>query len=484
MPNSRPAIVWFRRDLRLADNPALREAAESNRPVVPLYVLDEETKGLRPLGGASRWWLHHSIAGLAADLAQRGAPLTLRRGPAAKVLMEAIDETGADAVYWNRLYEPASVERDRGIKETLAERGITAKSFNASLLDEPWTIKTKSGSPFRVFTPFWNALQETIDAGMPLPPPRKIAGFEKSLASDSLDAWELLPTKPNWAEGFEPEWEPGEGGAQCAFEMFCDETMEAYGTARDVPGIRGTSRLSPHLHFGEIGPRQLWQAVRFRADHHTAFREGASAWLRELGWREFNQHLLFHHPEMPEQNVDDAFDAFRWRNDRKALQAWQQGQTGYPIVDAGMRALWRTGWMHNRVRMIAASFLIKHLLIDWREGEAWFWDTLVDADLANNTGNWQWVAGSGFDAAPYFRIFNPVIQGERFDADGAYVRKWVPEIAALPGRYLHKPWEAPETVLAEAGIRLGETYPLPVVEHKHARQRALDAYAEIKKSRG
>jgi deoxyribodipyrimidine photo-lyase len=481
----KPALVWFRRDLRLADNPALTAAAASGRPILPVYVHDEITPGIRPLGGAGRWWLHHSLAALAGDIARLGSRLVLRRGPAADVLSDVVRQSGADRAYWNRLDDPSAAGRDRAIERALGDRGIAVESFNASLLAEPDRIATRSGKPFRVFTPFWKALQEAMETAPPLRAPEALPGYEGMIDGDALENWGLLPTGPDWAAGFRPHWRPGEGGARRRFEAFRDGPLAGYAEGRDNPGAAGTSRLSPHLHFGEIGPRQVWHAVmldREQPDSRPA-ATGGMAFLRELGWREFNRHLLFHHPEMATSNVNAAFDAFPWRTDKAGLLAWQRGETGYPIVDAGMRELWRTGWMHNRVRMIAASFLVKHLLIDWRQGEAWFWDTLVDADTANNAGNWQWVAGSGFDAAPYFRIFNPVLQGERFDADGAYVRRWVPEIAGLPDRYLHRPWEAPAHVLADAGVRLGDSYPAPIVDHKQARQRALDAYAAIKNLR-
>ncbi|MEM9682135.1 MAG: deoxyribodipyrimidine photo-lyase [Pseudomonadota bacterium] len=455
---------------------------ESGRPVVPLFVLDEETEGMRPLGGASRWWLHHSLASLASDIAGRGASLVLKRGQAARILPELVEATGASAVYWNRAYERPAIDRDTTIKQTLKNRGIEARSFNASLLMEPWTIETKAGQPFRVFTPFWKTLSGLVSVAPPTAAPKTIPAAEQPYASDPLEDWRLLPTEPDWATGFSEPWEPGEAGAHRQAERFQHEAVVGYKTARDIPGVPGTSRLSPHLHFGEIGPRQLWHAVSFWADEQpSTVSEGATAFLRELGWREFNYHLLYHFPNLVRSNIDTAFDAFEWRDDDAALTAWQRGRTGYPIVDAGMRELWQTGWMHNRVRMAAASFLVKHLLIDWRVGEEWFWDTLVDADPANNAGNWQWVAGCGFDAAPYFRIFNPILQGERFDKDGAYVRRWVPEIAGLPDRFLHKPWEAPADTLVEANLTLGETYPLPIVDHRAARQRALDAFARIKK---
>ncbi len=478
-----PVILWFRRDLRLADNPALAAAVATGRPVLPLYVHDTETPGIRPPGGASRWWLHQSLAGLGGDLAERGAALVLRRGPAAHVIADIVKETGADAVFWNRLYDRPAIDRDSGIKRALKGRGLAAESFNASLLIEPWAIATKGGTPFRVFTPFWKALSAAVEPQRPLPAPEKITPFAAAVDSDGLEDWALLPAAPNWAAGFHDFWAPGEMNALRQARDFHDGNLADYKRLRDAPGERGTSRLSPHLHFGEIGPRLRGYAVTFGAAARDDARtgDGGTAFLRELGWREFNQHLLFHFPELPERNIDSAFGAFPWRDDPAGLTAWQRGQTGYPIVDAGMRELWQTGWMHNRVRMAAASFLVKHLLVDWRAGEAWFWDTLVDADPANNAGNWQWVAGCGFDAAPYFRIFNPILQGERFDPDGAYVRRWVPEIAALPDKYLHKPWEAPADILDKAGIVLGETYPHPIVDHRQARQRALDAYAAIKK---
>lgn len=440
---------------------------------------------MRPLGGASRWWLHKSLESLRASLKDRGAALILRRGPAQKVMETLVEETGAEVVYWNRLYDKPAIDRDSAIKSALKARGVEAESFNASLLVEPWKIATKSGTPFRVFTPFWKALAPMVDADRPAPVPNAIKAFSGKLQCDDLEGWDLLPTKPNWAAGFAGHWTPGEDGAMEQASAFRDTLLADYKRLRDAPGEAGTSRLSPHLHFGEIGPRQLWYAVSFWNDRRGSVGsgDGGMAFLRELGWREFNQHLLFHFPNLPTKNADATFDAFPWRNDKAGLTAWQRGRTGYPIVDAGVRELWQTGWMHNRVRMAAASFLVKHLLIDWRAGENWFWDTLVDADPANNAGNWQWVAGCGFDAAPYFRIFNPILQGERFDKDGAYVRRWVPEIAGLPDKYLHKPWEAPPDILDAAGVILGDTYPEPIVDHPQARQRALDAHAAIKKSR-
>lgn len=479
---SPPVILWFRQDLRLADNPALQAAIDSGQPIIPLYVLDEESSYVRPRGGASRWWLHHSLAKLTEGLGERGARLALRRGPAADVVAQLQRDTGATQVFWNRLYEPAHVERDRGIKVALRDGGVDAHSFNGSLIREPWEIQTKTGKPYGVFTPFWKALLERGVCGRTLPAPARILAPATPIIGDRLEDWMLLPTEPDWAVGLRKTWRPGEAAARQRLSDFQEDGLTGYASMRDIPGRPGTSRLSPYLHFGELSPRQIWQAASSWGQASGAAAEGAAnAYLREIGWREFNRHLLFHYPGLPDRNVNSAFDAFAWRRDETRLRAWQRGRTGYPLVDAGMRELWETGWMHNRVRMVVASFLVKHLLIDWREGERWFWDTLVDADPANNAGNWQWVAGCGFDAAPYFRIFNPTLQAEKFDPDGAYVRRWAPEIANLPDKYLHKPWEAPADVLEASGVRLGDTYPAPIVDHKAARQRALDAFADVKK---
>lgn len=479
-----PVILWFRRDLRLSDNPALTAAAATGDPIVPIFILDEESDGVRPIGGASRWWLHHALSSLADSLADVGSPLILRRGPADAMLRQLVEETGAKGVFWNRLYDAASIDRDTRIKQDLRKHGRIAESFNGSLLHEPWAIKTKTGKPYSVFTPFWKAILALGDPGATEQTPDRLQAPDQPLASETLDDWKLLPNSPDWSSGLRGMWQPGERSAQDRLRAFYDSALPDYAAGRDIPGTAGTSMLSPHLHFGEISPRQVWRATRFWADaeESSAAADAANAYLREIGWREFNQHLLFHFPAMPTQNVNRRFDAFPWVSDADALASWQEGRTGYPIVDAGMRELWETGWMHNRVRMVVASFLVKHLRIHWREGENWFWDTLVDADPANNAGNWQWVAGCGFDAAPYFRIFNPTLQGERFDKEGRYVRRWVPEIANLPDKFLHKPWDAPTAVLEDAGVRLGETYPFPVVDHKTARQGALDAYSALKKA--
>lgn len=464
-----PILVWFRQDLRLADNPALGAAIEAGAPIVPVYILDDETPGRWKRGGASRWWLHHSLASLARDLEKRGAKLVLRRGEAKAVLAKLIAETKARGVYWNRCYEPFAVNRDTALKADLDAKGLAARSFNASLLFEPLTVTSKAGTPFRVFTPFWRACLAAPSPPLPKPAPKKIPFPEVAPKSETLESWKLPPTKPDWAGGF-GIWRPGEAGAQDRLADFVAK-LDAYAGARDRPDIEATSRLSAHLHFGEISPRQCFHAGVTSAK-----------FLSELGWREFSAHLLFSQPDLPEISLRGEFEDFPWRDDPAALRAWQRGATGYPIVDAGMRELWRTGWMHNRVRMIAASFLVKHLLQHWRAGEAWFWDTLVDADLANNAASWQWVAGCGADAAPYFRIFNPILQGAKFDPDGIYVRRYVPELARLPTKFLFAPWEAPSDVLAAAGVTLGKTYPNPIVDHGHARARALAAFSSLRGS--
>lgn len=470
-----PALVWLRQDLRIADNPALRAAVESGRPVIVAYVLDDQ--GPWPLGAASRWWLHGSLAALDADLTARGAGLTLRRGPAAREIAALVRETGANAVYWNRCYEPAAIARDTGLKKDLTAAGVTVESFNGALLFEPWEIRTGGDGPYKVFTPFWRACRaQALDVKTAAAPKRIPGGAAKSLRLADL---KLLPTKPDWAGGMRAAWTPGEAGAKALLATFLDDALDGYDANRNRPDMVGTSRLSPHLHFGEISPRQIWRAVETFVEIHPALRREADKFLSEIGWREFSTHLLFHNPKLPEANWKSQFDAFPWEENADGVEAWKRGRTGYPIVDAGMRELWTTGWMHNRVRMIVASFLIKDLMVHWRTGEDWFWDTLVDADLANNAASWQWVAGSGADASPYFRIFNPVTQGETYDPEGAYVRRWVPEIAALPDKVIHKPWTATPEALAAAGVELGRTYPRPIVDHGEARTRALAAYKSI-----
>ena len=449
-----PAVlIWFRDDLRLADNPALTAACEAGRPVVCLYVLDEESEGMRPLGGAARWWLHGSLDRLGAALAGHGQKLILRRGPAGAIVPDVARSAGVARVYWNRRYG-RETEVDAAVTAKLRAASVTVESFQANLLFDPAEIVSRAGEPFSVYSAFFRAGLARGEPRPPLPAPTRWPVADLRIASDALESWHLLPSKPDWAAGLRQSWTPGEAGAEERLQTFLAEALPRYGEARDFPGESGTSRLSPHLRFGEISPYRIWHAVEQASGH------GAAKLRAELGWREFAYHLLGRHPDLASKNIKPAFDRFPWAMPHMhILAAWQKGLTGYPIVDAGMRQLWQTGWMHNRVRMIVASFLTKHLLIDWRVGEAWFWDTLVDADIASNPMNWQWVAGSRRRRAPYFRIFNPLTQGEKFDADGAYVRRYVPEIADLPDDFIHKPWEAPPLVLAAAGVRLGRDYP-------------------------
>lgn len=475
-------LVWFRRDLRLADNPALAAAVARGGPVVPVYILDDAAAGPWAPGGAARWWLHGSLTALGTDLGLRGSRLVLRRGPADAVLDQLIAETQAEAVYWNRCYEPWAIARDTAIKGRFGGTGIDVQSFNAALLVEPWALKTREGRPYQVFTPFWRALRASREPAPPVPAPDSIPAPSTWPRSDDLAAWRLLPAVPDWAGGLRDEWRPGERSARVRLDEFVRNSVLDYAEARNGPGTAGTSRLSPHLQFGEIGPRQIWHGVVSASLSKTGdpLSAGAETFLTEIAWREFSYHLLFHYPGLPERPLREVFARFPWVDDPKRLRAWQRGLTGYPMVDAGMRELWSTGWMHNRVRMIAASFLVKDLLIDWRHGQAWFWDTLVDADLANNAASWQWVAGCGADAAPYFRVFNPVLQGAKFDPHGAYVRRWVPEIARLPDRFVHAPWRASPIELADAGVVLGRTYPRPVVDHADARRNAIRIYKGLR----
>jgi deoxyribodipyrimidine photo-lyase len=433
------SLVWFRQDLRLADNAALAAAIERGGPIVPVYIWAPEEEGAWPPGAASKWWLAQSLRALGEELERRGSRLLVVRGPSAETLARLAVETGANAVFWNRRYEPAAIARDRSVKASLRDRGLTAENFNANLLFEPWTVANRAGKPFRVFTPFWRTV-----IARPIPPlapdvPRRLRAPENwppSLAPAELP----LAPAIDWARGLRETWQPGETGAMRQLQRFAGEAAE-YENNRDIPGRAGTSRLSPHLHFGEIGPRQIWRSAC-----------ESQPFLRQLIWREFAYHLLFHFPESADTALRPEFAEFPWRPAPKLFRVWSRGRTGYPLVDAGMRELWHTGWMHNRVRMVTASFLVKHLLIGWREGAAWFWDTLVDADLANNTLGWQWVAGCGADAAPYFRIFNPALQAAKFDPDGAYVRRWAPDSSSVA----------------------------PIVDHNEARRRALAALESIR----
>jgi deoxyribodipyrimidine photo-lyase len=477
------ALVWFRQDLRLSDNPALTEALNRGYSVVPLYIYAPCEEGKWPPGGATKFWLHQSLKSLDSDLRSHKAKLIIRIAESSlDELTKLIDETKASAVFWNRRYEPAAIERDTNIKETLTDAEIEVHSFNASLLFEPWTIKNKSEKPFRVFTPFWRHCMSEHEPAEPMPSPEKIyfpAKFPESLKIEQLD----LEPKIKWAEGIRQSWTPGESGAQAQLERLIDAVLEDYGESRNRPDQVGVSRVSPHLHFGEISPRQIWHRVKDQVGTKSGAgsKAGAQIYLKEIVWREFAYHLLYHFPHTQNWPLDGNFLHFPFRKDARALKRWQKGLTGYPLIDAGMRELWHTGWMHNRVRMVVGSFLVKDLLLPWQAGAKWFWDTLVDADLASNTMGWQWVAGCGADAAPYYRVFNPTLQGKKFDPKGDYVRKWVPELAALKGDKIHTPWLLTEEDLKEAGIVLGKNYPKPIVDHSMARLRALEALKSIKR---
>jgi deoxyribodipyrimidine photo-lyase len=477
---SAPCIVWFRDDLRLSDHPALHAAASTGAPVICLYVLDQSDRPhARPLGGAARWWLAQSLRALQASLQAIGSSLVLRQGSAARIITALAQEAGAQAVYWNEIAQAAYQAQADQVAAGLEAIGVASQSFPGDLLATPVQIRTKEGRGLRVFTPFWKRVRALGDPPKPLPAPKAL-GSAPTVISDRLEDWKLEPSHPDWAGGLRERWTPGEKSAQARLGEFLKSHVAGYSGDRDRPDRAGTSGLSPHLRFGEISPRQVWHAARFAAAERHVLSGDIDKFLSELGWREFCRHLLFDVPDLATRNLQTSFDAFPWKHDDKALAAWQRGQTGYPIVDAGMRELWHTGVMHNRVRMVVASFLVKHLLIDWREGEKWFWDTLVDADAASNPANWQWVAGSGADAAPYFRVFNPILQGEKFDPDGAYVRRWVPELGSLPDGLIHQPWRAAPLELASAGVELGKTYPHPIIDHKVGRERALAAYAKLR----
>jgi deoxyribodipyrimidine photo-lyase len=471
-------ILWFRQDLRLDDHDAVLAAAARGE-VVPVYVWDPEGDGRWAPGGASRWWLDRSLRSLASALEAVGTRLVVRRGDSASMLAALAKEVGSDRVIASRRFEAAAIEQERSVSKALLAIGASLDLHLTSLLFAPESIRSGSGEPYRVFTPYWRTcLKATGEIAKPREAPKHLAPPKRMPRGDSIDSLGLAPTIP-WDAGLAEMWTPGEGGARARLSTFGRAAIDDYGAGRDRPEIAGTSLLSPHLHFGEISPRRVW--------HRFASREGRSAdadkFLAEIGWREFAHHVLVAFPRTSDRPLRSEFERFPWRRDAKSLRAWQRGETGYPMVDAGMRQLWRTGWMHNRVRMIVASFLVKHLLLSWNSGAEWFWDTLVDADLASNTLGWQWSGGCGADAAPYFRIFNPVLQGEKFDPDGAYVRRWVPELAKVPRKFVHRPWEAPPETLRAAGVALGRDYPRPIVDHAMARARALEALSAITSKR-
>ncbi len=479
MPRS---LLWFRQDLRVIDNSALDAAVNQGNAIIAVYILDEEN--LRALGGASRWWLHHSLAALQADISGLGGTLHLFHGNSQSILSELCAANDLSTVHLSRCYEPDAAALEQRVYKVL-QPAVDVHRYCGTLLFEPESIVKDDNSPYKVFTPFYKSCLRRPSPGRAPVPPDAGNWFNDTLpGSCTLEELNLLPVAPDWAGGLRDTWQPGGQGAHHKLQHFLAEAVADYKTDRDIPAIDGTSQVSPHLHFGEISPRVIWHQVEQAVQQNPDIQEGATAYLRELVWRDFAYYLLHHWPTLPTDPFRPEFAGFPWQDDEQLRKVWSKGQTGYPLVDAGMRQLWHTGWMHNRVRMVVASFLVKHCLQHWKHGEAWFWDTLVDADQANNTASWQWAAGCGADAAPYFRIFNPTLQSQKFDAKGDYIRQYVPELAALPAKYIHEPGKAPAQVLKDAGVELGVNYPFPVVEHKMARERALAAHKAMPKNSG
>lgn len=471
----KPTLVWVRRDLRLADHPALHAAAARGGAVIPLYVWAPEEDGIWSAGSAAKWWLNRSLSSFDSSLQLLNSKLIVRRGPTLAALGSLAEETGADSVFWQRSYEPKSRELEQKIQQTLTDIGFVTKTFDSSGLFDIHAIMKDDGSPYKVFTAFWRKLQSLGHPQLPLPSPDNLQPPLVWPASIDVEELRLLDSEQSMAL-FSKKWEPGEQGAVSVLNKFIDHGLDYYSKQKDRPGRTGTSMLSPHLSFGEISPRMLWKSISEREQSEKDFGK----FLSELGWKEFARHIMYHFPDTPIEPLHQEFRRFPWQSNQAHLKAWQSGRTGYPIVDAGMRQLLSIGWLHNRVRMVVASFLIKDLILPWQEGSRWFWEKLVDADLANNTMGWQWAAGSGASANPFFRIFNPTKQGERFDPDGSYVRKWVPELSGLPNEWVHKPWLAPKDVLKDAQIRLGLDYPEPIVDHAVSRHEALSLYRSVK----
>lgn len=476
---NKPTLIWLRRDLRLRDHLPLTKAVEKGNPVMPVYIHDRTSPEIEKPGAASLWWLHHSLSALQKAYQDKGIKLILRRGPAAEVLSELSKEVEAGAIYFHRSILPGEEALEQSVADFCEQGAIECRRFRGETLFEPGDIRTGSDTAYKVFTPFWKACLEDPEPGEPLSIPHTIPLPDSYPESDKLEDWELNPKRPNWAKGFVDHWQPGEEGARQSLTRFLKSHVSDYKKMRDYPAEDGTSRLSPHLHYGEISIRDCWHQTK--AAHKGD--KGAEAYLRELGWREFCYHLLHHWPEMEVEPFRPEFAAYPWKKNADQLKAWQKGETGYPIIDAAMRQLWQTGWMHNRLRMLVGSFLVKNMMIHWHEGRDWFWDTLVDADIANNSAGWQWITGSGADAAPYFRIFNPVTQSEKFDKEGEFIRRYVPELKDLPTQHIHAPYDAPEEVLEKAGIKLGKTYPHPIANLKSTRQAALKAYEQVKASK-
>ncbi len=472
--NAGTAIMLFRRDLRLVDNPALNAALQFEN-ILPVYIDSSAQAKDWALGGASRWWLHHSLISLQKSLREKSTDLLIAQGDRDQNIEKLTSQYDVKAIFWNRLYDARFLESDKKLKIRCRELGLIAESFNGSLLAEPWQVLKSDKTPYMVYTAYWNAFVKTATVRQvetqkgfcPLP-----KNFKPDLKIENLG---FLP-RIKWDREFYDHWHPGEQTALKCVDEFLENRISSYDNDRNIPNKNGTSRLSPHLHFGEVSPHQIWQKIVKKYGPIASVKDkDVVQYSKELIWRDFSYYLLFHFPQIDRKPLRKEYENFPWLNDKKGLQAWQRGQTGYPIIDAGMRELWRTGWMHNRVRMIVASFLIKDMLIPWQKGAEWFWDTLVDADLASNTQGWQWTAGSGADAAPYFRIFNPTLQSEKFDTLGQYIKKWVPELENLGSEWIHEPGEAPEAELRAAGIILGKTYPLPIVEHQFAKIRAMKA---------
>jgi deoxyribodipyrimidine photo-lyase len=467
------AIYWFRNDLRLEDNPAWKKAIESGCLVYPVFIHSPEEDADWALGGASMWWLHHALVDLHQQLSGKGLRLIIRSGNHETVLRDLVRELGITEVYWSKRYLPEQFQADDRLHTELVKDDIEVTACNSSLLREPWDICSGSGQPYRVYTPYMRAFrgsdepQPVSSCGNPVVP----SDWPDSMEIQNL---ELLP-RLDWADGFRSFWNPTRAGGLERLRLFIRDGMGSYDEMRDIPAVEGTSRLSPYLHWGQLGPREVLAAIRGFPDS-----AGKETFYREIVWREFAYHVLFHNPETAMKPLQPSFNQFSWREDAADLEAWKKGLTGYPIVDAGMRQLWQTGWMHNRVRMIVASFLVKHLLLPWQEGAKWFWDTLVDADLASNSLGWQWAGGCGADAAPYFRVFNPIIQGKKFDPEGHYVRKYVPELRELPKRYIHTPWETPASLQQSLNLNIGDHYPAPIIEHGEGRNRALDAFQPLR----
>ncbi len=476
---TRPVIVWFRHNLRLSDNSTIHAALKHGGPIIFTYVFD--TSKDRTYGAASLWWLHHSLASLQQSLNDLGAELTILCGSTENELLNLARISNADTIVCGRQYEPYEVALEQRLRSACEKQDIALTRYAGYLQFEPEHIATLSGGPYKVFTPFWRRCKEHWHEATPIKPPKALPSHNmkdlQGIPLEALEALDLLPSQPNWAAGFHDYWQPGEQGAHQALKMFINDALNDYDAGRDRPGEQGTSRISAHLHFGELSPRQVFHALETTKIELN--QNDKARFSSEIGWREFCHHLLFHFPTLPTKAFNPKFSAFPWRRNAKVLRRWQQGQTGIPLIDAGMRELWHTGWMHNRVRMVVASFLVKNLNIPWQQGEQWFWDTLVDANLANNAAGWQWVAGSGADAAPYFRIFNPVTQGKKFDPQGEYIRRWVPELRDMPNKFLHAPWEAPKTILTQANLHLGKDYPLPIVDLKESREAALSAYRNL-----